>query len=161
MLRQCYIILSVQLIRLAPRCLPQVLAEVPHAGQEVADLNALQGLENTTEASVPSWFIQTDEECQLQTCGWFPGLIWAHRRWVGEVGGNRSSDPREETLPIHHLLTVAWGQGSRWGPSNTTLRQTTAFDIQSPSSGSSVSLFAPSQPYAKQKAVRFSFKKYS
>lgn len=41
-------------LSLAPRCLPQVLAEVPHAGQEVADLNALQGLENTTEASVPS-----------------------------------------------------------------------------------------------------------
>lgn len=51
------------------------------------------------------------------------------------MGGNRSSDPGEETLPIHHLLTVAWGQGSRWGRSNTTLRQTTAFDIQSPSSG--------------------------
>lgn len=62
-------------LSLAPCCLPRVLAEVPHAGHKVAYLNALQGLENPTEASVPSRFILTDEECHLQTCGWFPGLI--------------------------------------------------------------------------------------
>lgn len=73
------------------------------------------------------------------------------------MGGNRSSDPREETLPVHHLLTVAGGRvpdGARATPHSG---RPLPLIFNPLAQASSVSLFAPSQPYPKQKAVRFSF----